>query len=380
MTELIEQMSAIAVPLDPADRNTAHRFAAQQPTAEKSAQVYRNTLAVLATQRYLQTLGIETETEAAQSWHPLGRILADVADLSVPSLKGSLECRVMKAGDRTCHIPADVHRDRMGYVVIRLDEPYQVGYLVGFVKSVSVTALPLSYLQPLTALIEQFLDTTDVPAIALRQWLNHLFEPDWTPPAELLTAMGTTLARTTALVRQEDILRQRLENLYRQQLNEQASPSADSFADLPSDFPLAGQSDQDALLHLMRTTQNDNIRWQCADLLWEINPDHPECPVITAKDLSVYLTGHSLALAVGLLPKTDDTLLILARIYPFELAEYLPAGLKLIGFDETGESFFDIASRQKDNYIQFKFTANVGDRFALKVGLDGADFTETFVV
>jgi len=379
MTELTEQFSAVAVPLTASDRNTANQFAAQQPTAQKAQQVYRNTLAVLLTQRYLQALGIATEVNSGHSWHPLARVLEDVADLAVPGLNGFLECRVMAAGageasrqePRTCHIPSEVHAGRFGYVVIQLDPPYDVGYLLGFVKSVSVTELPLSYLQPLTALIECFLDTSPAiaaaPVVVLRQWLNRLFDPSWQPPTDLLAAMSTTLSQTSELVRQDNFLRYRLESLYRQQ-------SDGSMPLLPAD-----QSDEAALLHLMRTTQNDNIRWQCADLLWEISPEHPECPVMTAKDLGVYLTGHNLALAVGLLPKTEDTLLILARIYPFESAEYLPAGLKLTGLDEAGDSFFEIAARTQDNYIQFKFTADVGEQFTLKVSLAAAEFVETFV-
>ena len=367
MSELTEQFAAIAVPLSAGDRATAQQFARQQPTAEKAEQVYRNTLGVLTTQRYLQTLGIVTEVEAAQSWHPLARVLENVADLGLPELNGSLECRVVCGGDRVCHVPTEVQCDRLGYVVIQLDPPYSAGYLLGFVELVSVTALPLSYLQPPSSLVEYFLDTSDVPAIALRQWLRRLFEPDWVPPTDLLTAMGATLTRTNALVRQENSLRQRLEGLYRQQ-------SGGQVPILPS------QSDEAALLQLMHTTTNDNIRWQCADLLWEINPEHPDCPVITAKDLGLYLSGQNIALAVGLLPKAEDTLLILARIYPFESAEYLPQGLKLIGLDRDGASFFEIAARSQDNYIQFKFTADLGEQFTLKVSLESAEFMETFVV
>ncbi|MEL6554401.1 MAG: DUF1822 family protein [Cyanobacteria bacterium J06621_11] len=403
MTELdtkqyAEQTNAIAVPLNEADRVTAHRFAAQQPTTEKAAQVYRNTLAVLTTQRYLERLGVASETTAADSWHPLSRVLEDVADLAVPSLKGKLECRVVKAGDRTCHIPQSVHTDRIGYVIVQLDQPYQTGYLIGFVNTVSVCDLPLSYLQPLTHLIELLLNTSPTPAVAIRQWLSKLFDPDWEPPTDLLSAMGSTLARTATLTRQgkpEEAIRQRLEHLY--QLH-----TGGRMPLLPE-----GQSDQTALIHLMKTTQNDNIRWQCADLLWEIDPDHPDCPVITAKDLGLYLNGRNLALAVGLLPKTDNTLLILARIYPFADALnarvqteastdmeantevdtkshiYLPAGLKLTGLDENDERFFEISARQQDNYIQFKFTAETGDRFTLQTTLgdaEDASFSETFVV
>ncbi|MEL7351139.1 MAG: DUF1822 family protein [Cyanobacteria bacterium J06560_5] len=387
MTETPEQETTvaaadnkIAVPLSTEDRAIAHSFATQQPTSEKVEQVYRNTLAVLATQHYLQALGITTQTDG-DSWHPLGRVLEDVADLTVPSLKGpglngKLECRVIQEGDRTCRVPKSVQTDRNGYVVVQLDQPYQTAYLVGFVKAVSVSPLPLSYVQPMADLIEQFLDTSDTPTVSLSQWIYQQFEPDWEPPKNLLKAMGTTLRRAAPAVRQEGGLRSRLEKLYQQQSSELLSDQINGQTAL---LP-AGQSDQDALVQLMKTTQNDNIRWQCADLLWEINPAHPDCPVMTAKDLGLYLTGQNVALAVGLLPKTNNTLLILARLYPINNEQYLPEGLKLAGLDESDRSFFEILARKQDNYIQFKFTAEVGDRFMLQITLEGASFSEVFVV
>ena len=101
---------------------------------------------------------------------------------------------------------------------------------------------------------------------------------------------------------------------------------------------------------------------------------------MSAKDLGLYLTGQYVALAVGLLPKTNNTLLILARLYPINNEQYLPEGLKLAGLDESDRSFFEILARKQDNYIQFKFTAEVGDRFMLQITLEGASFSEVFVV
>ena len=59
MTELTEKLIPVAVPLTADDHGVAKKFAKQHPTAEKAAQVYRNTLAVLTVRRYLQTLGMK---------------------------------------------------------------------------------------------------------------------------------------------------------------------------------------------------------------------------------------------------------------------------------------------------------------------------------
>jgi hypothetical protein len=101
---------------------------------------------------------------------------------------------------------------------------------------------------------------------------------------------------------------------------------------------------------------------------------------MSAKDLGLYLKGHRIALVVGILSKPDGSRLTLLRLYPFESELHLPPGLKLIGLDERGNQLFEVESREQDDYIQFKFTADVGDRFTLRLVLDDAIFTENFVV
>lgn len=372
MTDTPEQFSPISIPIETRDHKQAYQFAEQQPTAEKSEQVYRNTLAVLITQRYLRLLGVETTLEDSHSWHPLERVLENVADLYIPSLQTRLECRPVKQCDRKCTIPKEVWEDRVGYVVVQLAPPYQTGHLLGFVETVSVTELPLSYLKPLEDLIPLFLDRSDPPPlnplVPLHRWLDRVFEPAWSPPAELLSAMGKLVFPRVLSPQRGDSTRRRLEKLYQQQSDGQAQT-------LPANL-----SDQDALVNLIETAHNDNIRWQSAELLWEINPRHPACPIMTAKDLGLYLTGHQVALAVGVLPKIEGSLLILTRVYPLGDLSYLPPGLTLIGLTETDNTFFEVVSRQQDNYIQFKFTADEGDRFKVRVTLNGVEFIESFVV
>jgi hypothetical protein len=143
---------------------------------------------------------------------------------------------------------------------------------------------------------------------------------------------------------------------------------------------LGNLNPQEALVNLILTTPDDEIRWQSAELLWELDPKHPVCPVISAKDLGIYLLGHAVILIVGILPKSDGRMLILLRLYPSKQQSHMPTGLKLIGLDEIGNLFFEVESRQQDAYIQFKFTADRGDRFSVRVVLNDASFTEDFIV
>jgi hypothetical protein len=54
--------------------------------------------------------------------------------------------------------------------------------------------------------------------------------------------------------------------------------------------------------------------------------------------------------------------------------------LQLIGLDEAGNCFSEVQAREQDNYIQFKFTADLGDRFSVTIALDDASITESFVI
>jgi hypothetical protein len=83
---------------------------------------------------------------------------------------------------------------------------------------------------------------------------------------------------------------------------------------------------------------------------------------------------------VAVLPKPDRSMAILLRVYPMGSKLHLPPGLQLIGLDEAGNSFSEVQAREQDNYIQFKFTAELGDRFSLRVALDDASITESFVI
>ena len=89
---------------------------------------------------------------------------------------------------------------------------------------------------------------------------------------------------------------------------------------------------------------------------------------------------NAVALMVAILPKPDETMAILIRAYPLSESTHLPQDLQLSGLDATGNTFFTVQSRNKDNYIQFKFTAELGDRFNIRVALGDANITESFVV
>ncbi len=135
-----------------------------------------------------------------------------------------------------------------------------------------------------------------------------------------------------------------------------------------------------ALVQILQTTEDEETRWQIAELLWEIDPSHPAAGVRRAIDLGMQLAGVPVALMIAILPKPNQRFAVLSRVYPLQEQRFLPANLKLIGLDEMGQSLFEIRARERDDYIQFKFTADPGDRFSLQVSLNSATVTKDFII
>ena len=172
----IEDFS-ISLPITTAARNMAERFAAQQASPDVAERVRRNTLSILVMCNYLEMMGIDTNLEASDSWHPVVRLCADVADLEIVGV-GKLECRSLRAGESTCYMPPEVWEDRIGYTVLRLEEDGRSATIFGFVKKVSTEYLALDRLEPIENLCEAIAALRPKP-IRFIDWLQGIFDEVW---------------------------------------------------------------------------------------------------------------------------------------------------------------------------------------------------------
>ena len=191
---------SVPLPITQTARETAEEFARQQPTAAKAEQVYRNTLAVCLVNNYLRMMGVATDLAASDSWNPVMRLSEDVADLDLPG-QGKLECRAIAPHQSACPIPEDIQDDRLGYVLVQIDDKYQNASLLGFAEQAG-TELSRNQLQSIETLFDCLrsesvpLDSTSeqsapagspqalVPGIAsginyLSRWLQSIFEAGW---------------------------------------------------------------------------------------------------------------------------------------------------------------------------------------------------------
>jgi Protein of unknown function (DUF1822) len=373
MNYYTEQQS-ISIPISAKFRDTALQFAQEQPNSEKAKLVYLNTLAVQVVNNYLQMLDISTTIEASYSWDSWGRMGADVADLVLTGI-GHLECRYIRTGAEVCHIPPEVWHHRFGYVVVEINQICQEAKIRGFLPEVTTTEINLEQLQPLEHFLEHY---HQFSGVQLRQWLEGIYTSQWQSIEELALQKSPQLAFRSQKVRGFEIdtskkVWQVIEQLYPQQSWGKILPST-----------LLQNSDvevTDILVHLLQTTNDEEIRWTLAEILWTITPNHPVIAARRIMDLGMQLAGIPVALMVAILPKIDKTFAVLLRVYPMGNQFYLPADLILSGLDENGQPFLEVKAREQgDNYIQLKFCAELGEKFQIQVTLNNATITENFVI
>lgn len=312
---------ALSLPITQMARTMAQQFAREQPTSQKAEQVRLNTLAVWAVHDYLQLMDIPINLSVSDSWNPVVRLCADVADLEVTGV-GRLECRVLSATEPTCYIPPEVWSDRIGYVVVQIDESSLEATLVGFTQTATTEELPISQLRPIEDLITHLNQlvqpVADRPRVDLSQWLVNVFETGWQTVETLLNPAGNELA----------------------------------------------------------------FSFRSADSLTLLDSEPPGIGIRRAKliDLGMQIAGYSLALIVELRAQSEQRKTIIIQVHPTGNQFYLPPLLNLTVLDEFGLIFLEAQARSADNYIQLQFSGLPGEQFSVKVALGDASITEDFVV
>ncbi|GCL54813.1 hypothetical protein NIES3806_21560 [Microcystis aeruginosa NIES-3806] len=189
MMPLAERLT-FTVPLSGADFKLAQKFSCEQKDADKSKQVFLNTLAVLAVNFYCQCLKVETNLEESTIGHYNRRILMDSADLKIDVL-GKLECRPVLPNENICYVPSEVWSDRVGYVVVEIDEEAKKAILFGFVEQIETNELPLAQLPDIDNLLDLLLLAKN------KQFLERTFAKNWNEDesAEILKDKQKKLVR-----------------------------------------------------------------------------------------------------------------------------------------------------------------------------------------
>ena len=132
------------------------------------------------------------------------------------------------------------------------------------------------------------------------------------------------------------------------------------------------------LVETLQTTQDEQERWEVAEMLWNIAPGHPAAGVKEITNLETDFEGLPIGLMVAVLPKSDQTLAILIRVFSSAEKQNLPEGLKLIPLDNMNQPLKELVARTEDAYIQYKLTVNVGEKFGIKVEILEKIYIQSF--
>lgn len=325
MTENIQDLNnwALPLPITQTARRQAQEFANMQPTSQKAEQVRLNTLAVYVINDYLQMLNVPTNLAVSDSWNPIMRLCADVADLEIVGV-GRLECRPLKPQAETCYVPPEVWSDRIGYVAVQIDETAWEANILGFSPTAKAELLRAELL-PIEALIDclkqPLVPTTTIPVIQrstvnLSQWLVNIFDGSWQTVESLLNP-------------------------------EQFTPA---------------------------------FRMRSADKTTIASNNSPTISRAKSINLGVQIANQPFALVIDFTSVDESKKDIRLQVHPSGNQIYLPPALQLIVLDETGLVFLEAQARSVDNYIQLQFSGLPGEKFSVKVALGEASITEDFVI
>ncbi|ALF52125.1 hypothetical protein ACX27_03505 [Nostoc piscinale CENA21] len=306
----------ITLPITQAACKMAEKFAHQQPNSAKAEQVRLNTLAVWVVNEYLQFMEIPTNLKVSDSWNPIMQLCSNVADLEITSV-GRLECRPVKLNEQACLIPPETWEDRIGYVVVQVDESLREAHILGFMRSVNNEFLPLHQLQPLEALIDRIAQLQASPAKALvnlSQWFIGQVDAGW---------------QTVEALR--ELLDSRPNYAFRGSVTTEESFQS-------------------------QTTKR-------AKLI----------------DLGIQIAHQPLMLIVEISPEENQTSIRL-QLHPTANQVYLPEGVKLTVLDESGAVFLEAQARSADNYIQLQFRGDIQEQFSVVISLDDMSVREQFII
>jgi hypothetical protein len=213
--------------------------------------------------------------------------------------------------------------------------------------------------------------------VKLSQWFEGIVEAGWQTFEELLSPK--TLAPAYRSLRVRGIKLDTPEEIERAIRQLYASQNEIAYHPSPNE-----NLDVEALVHLLRKTEDESLRWKAAEYLWAIAPNHPDAAIRKVMDLGVQLMGHPVALMIAVLSKPNGQVAILLRAYPLRSQSKLPSGLQLIGLYENGNPIPGLEaiarSEPQDDYISLYFCADGGDRFGVRLTLENTSITEQFVV
>ncbi len=395
-----QKLQLESIDLEPEDFQQANLFSSKFNNEARQWQAYLKILGLFALKRWLSdrhlTLDNQIESLATHliiSYEPISNLQVGgfkvclLTNESIVNEGIEIPIEMIDSPDFATHL----------YIVIQVLVEEEEAVIIGFIrhdkfKNQSLQKkergnykLSFSELNPDSSHLILNLKYLSPAAIEIPEreklttWLKRILTESWQPVEEIIgnrkpiMQMASSLEKTTEKLSPKAV--KKFLKQFQMTQKQRGKIQPDLFQSELSDTEV-----NKALVQILQTTEDEETRWQVAELLWEIDPSHPATGVRRAIDLGMQLAGVPVALMIAILPKPNQRFAVLSRVYPLQDQSFLPANLKLIGLDEMGESLFEIRARERDDYIQFKFTADPGDRFSLQVNLNSASVTKHFII
>lgn len=296
----------------------AKKFAAEQTTPEKANRVLYNTIAVGVAASYLHWMEFKVDLAGGESWNAAIRRFNDVADLVLPDI-GTIECRPLLPGENAVSLPSEVRENRIGCLLVQLEEEGDKAKILGFFPAGDRGNLPeairvedlqsVELLEDLEIQAEIASRKKTEKAINLSEWLDNVIDRVWRTVEEVLGEEKTVLALGTA----------------RRGLSSQGVVRAESI----------------------------NLGTSASDL--------------------------PLDLVVGVFPKVGEKIDVYLQVHPTD-SPYLPVGLKFAVLDAFGKTLREDQANNKREWLQLNISGKPGEKFSVKVELGRDSMTKNFLI
>ncbi|MTF40087.1 DUF1822 family protein [Cyanobacterium aponinum] len=222
--------------------------------------------------------------------------------------------------------------------------------------------------------------------ISLGSWLENNFYQAYSQGWQNLTDLMDSLNFITSspsvsnngiVMRSGNV---NLEYIYQINDEKQLKVAAQRLSVLPTNSVHKNQVLQ-ALNYIMSRSHDDETRWHAAEGIWRLEPNNPNAGLWCGKrlNLGVEMGDLSLALVIGVLPKSDSQNSIFFRLYPTN-NHLLPANLNVQIMDEETKVFKQLTSREGDRILQYKFWGNKGEFFWIQMNYHSTQLSEAFII
>ncbi|MEG4346661.1 DUF1822 family protein [Microcoleus sp. A003_D6] len=375
---------SLPMPITQKAIRSARQFASEQRHPHRIEQIYLNTLALLAVRDYLTILDIETDLTQCDSWNPVIRMFEDVADLYVKGL-GKIECRPIRGVHQNeensksnspnlpdiCPVPIETREERIGYIVVEVNEEEKKARLLGFSPTAEAGELVLSELHSLDDFLTH-LEHLSASKINLRQWLENIFTADWLPfesvfnPQPEVSPVAIENPITSKL---GNWLKNAVETGWQKIEQGKQNLGKAIFPEENTSFVFRGSGSSRA--------ENRQEGYRSSVRIF------PEADVTRAKliDLGMRLGRTTFALLVAIAEESDRTLRVHVQLHPALGECYLPMNIKLSLISDTGETLEEVKSTVQNLCILLNdFHVDPDKSFSIRVALDDLSVTENFVV